>query len=250
MVFLVFRGSGWRLGRAPIVGTKGCHSVSAGDWTGLRCRQEELAGSQSAVFSGVRGLPKRLGAFHVARLRYRREMKLLDANVTMGELLAEFPSARRALFQGYHIGGCSSCGFRDEETLGQVCARNGDLPVDEVLRKIEESQEADRKQQVDPAEAAELVASGRARIVDLRTREEFDAVHIEGSTFFTQDLMHELGGWDRDTLIIFIDHRGARSLDATAYFAGHGLTNVRAMRGGIDAWSCDVDPNLPRYELE
>ena len=120
----------------------------------------------------------------------------------------------------------------------------------EVLQKIAESHEADRKLQVEPAEAAELVKTGGARIVDLRTREEFDAVHIEGSTFFTQELMNQIGGWDRETLIVFTDHKGARSLDATAYFVGHGLSNVRALRGGIDAWSCEVDPSLPRYELE
>ena len=104
--------------------------------------------------------------------------------------------------------------------------------------------------QVTPAEAADLVKSGRARLVDVRTREEFDAVHIEGATFFTQDLMRELPGWDREQLIIFVDHQGTRSLDAAAYFAGHGLQNIRSLRGGIDAWSCEVDPNLPRYELE
>jgi rhodanese-related sulfurtransferase len=75
-------------------------------------------------------------------------------------------------------------------------------------------------------------------------------VHIEGSTFFTQELMHELSGWDRNQLIIFLDHQGTRSLDAVAYFIGHGVENVRALRGGIDAWSCEVDPNLARYELE
>lgn len=177
-------------------------------------------------------------------------MTAIDPNLSMGQLLAEFPSARRALFQGYHIGGCSSCGFNAEETLAEVCARNGNLPVDEVLQKIAESEEADRALQVTPKWAAALVAEGRGRIVDLRTREEYDAVHIEGSTFFTQELMHELGGWDPETFIIFMDHKGARSLDATSYFVGHGLKNVRSMRGGIDAWSTEFDPSLPRYELE
>ena len=46
--------------------------------------------------------------------------------------------------------------------------------------------------------------------------------------------MHELGGWDRGTLIIFVCHHGIRSLDAAAYFAGHGLENVRSLRGGIE----------------
>jgi rhodanese-related sulfurtransferase len=168
----------------------------------------------------------------------------------MGELLAAYPGAQRALFRKYHIGGCSSCGFRPDETLAEVCARNGDLPVADVTEHIVTAHEADQKLQVSPAEAEELVKQGKARLLDLRTREEFDAVHIEGSTFFTQELMHELSGWDRNQLIIFLDHQGTRSLDAVAYFIGHGVENVRGLRGGIDAWSCEVDPNLPRYELE
>jgi rhodanese-related sulfurtransferase len=174
----------------------------------------------------------------------------IDPNLTMGELLAAFPSARRALFKAYHIGGCASCGFRPEETLAQVCARNENLPVEEVIEKIAESEEVDRRMLLSAPEAAELVREGKARLVDIRTREEFEAVHIEGATFFTQELMRELSGWDRETLVIFVDHRGARSLDAASYFTGHGVENVRALRGGIDAWSCEVDPALPRYELE
>jgi rhodanese-related sulfurtransferase len=174
----------------------------------------------------------------------------LDPHATMSEVLALYPGAQRALFRKYHIGGCTSCGFHAQETLSELCARNGGLPVDEVVAHIAASHEADQQVLIAPAEAAELVASGKARLLDVRTREEFDTVHIAGSTFFTQELMHELGGWDRATLLIFVDHTGVRSPDAVAYFAGHGLENVRALRGGIDAWSCEVDPALPRYELE
>ena len=174
----------------------------------------------------------------------------LDPNLPMRDLLAHFPGAQRALFRQYHLGGCSSCGFQPEETLAEICARNGNLPVDEVAAHLIASHESDLRQQVAPAEAAALVAAGKAKLVDIRTREEFDTVQIAGATFFTQELMHTLGGWDRDTLIIFVDHTGTRSLDACAYFAGHGLENVRALRGGIDAWSQEVDPSLPRYELE
>lgn len=174
----------------------------------------------------------------------------IDPSLTMRDLLVRLPGAQRALFRSYHIGGCSSCGFRPDETLAEVCARNGNLAVNDVIENLLASHEADLALQVSPEAAAELVKESKARLVDIRTREEFDAVHIEGSTFFTQELMHTLGGWDRATLIIFVDHQGTRSLDAVAYFVGHGLENVRALRGGIDAWSCEIDPELPRYELE
>lgn len=175
-----------------------------------------------------------------------------EPHLTMRELLVHFPGAQRALFRRYHIGGCASCGFQPTETLAEVCARNENLPVDEVISHILASHEADGRILISPAElAAALKGDAGAKLIDIRTREEFDAVHIEGAIFFTQELMQEiLMRWDRTALIALVDHAGARSMDAAAYFAGHGFENVRAVRGGIDAWSQEVDPAVPRYDLE
>ena len=49
--------------------------------------------------------------------------------------------------------------------------------------------------------------------------------------------------------IVVIDHAGKNGLDAAAYFTGHGLQNVRCLRGGIDAWAQDVEPTMRRYKL-
>lgn len=173
----------------------------------------------------------------------------IDPNLSMRDLLAQYPSAQRALFRAHHIGGCSSCGFRPDETLAEVCARNDNLPVADAVQTILSAHEADQAMQISPADAAAFVKAGKAKLVDVRTREEFDAVHIPGSEFLTQEIMHELGGWPKDQLIVFVCHHGIRSLDAASYFAGHGLENVRSLTGGIDAWSIEIDSSLPRYEL-
>ncbi len=174
----------------------------------------------------------------------------LSPETPMQELLQLFPGAQRALFRRYHIGGCASCGFQPTETLGQVCARNGALAFDEVAAHIEESHEAEQRIFVSPAEARRMADDG-ARLLDIRTREEFDAVHIGGASLFTQETMQEaLMRWDRAAPLVIVDHRGERSLDAAAYFTGHGFENVRALNGGIDLWSQDIDPELPRYHLE
>ena len=168
----------------------------------------------------------------------------------MRELLEVSPGAQRALFRKYHIGGCASCGFRPEETLAEVCARNESLSVDEVIDYLLVSREDDARMQIAPRELAEALKQG-ARVVDIRTREEFESARIEGSVLLSQDLMQEiLGKWDREALTVFVDHQGARSLDAASYFAGHGFTGARALRGGVDAWSVEVDPAVPRYHLE
>ena len=175
----------------------------------------------------------------------------LTADPTMQELLAAYPGAQRALFRNYHIGGCASCGFRPEEKLSEVCARNDGIAMETVLEKVRESHEQDEKVYISPPEAAKAHGAGGARFLDIRTREEHEAVKIEGSELFSQDLIQAMmSGCPKDTLLIIYDHTGTRSLDAAAYFSGHGFENVRALKGGIDAWSQQVDPALPRYSVE
>ena len=176
----------------------------------------------------------------------------IEPNITLRELLVQLPGAQRALFRKYHIGGCSSCGFSPEETLAQVCARNENLDVDEVIEHIIASEEAERAMQIEPRDLAAQIARGeRVYLLDVRTREEYDAVKIDHAHLFTQELMQEIqSSWPRENLFVIYDHQGTRSLDAAAYFQGHGFENVKSLRGGIDAWSVDVDPKLARYHLE
>ena len=170
----------------------------------------------------------------------------------MRELLVQFPGAQRALFRKYHIGGCSSCGFSPDETLAQVCARNENLNVDEAIEHIVTSEEAERAMQIEPQDVAERIARGESvYLLDVRTREEYDSVKIDQAHLFTQELMQEIqGNWPRENLVVVYDHQGTRSMDAAAYFQGHGFNNVKSLRGGIDAWSVEVDQKLPRYHLE
>jgi len=49
--------------------------------------------------------------------------------------------------------------------------------------------------------------------------------------------------------VVIIDHEGRQGLDAAAYFTGHGFDRVRCLRGGIDAWSQEIDATVPRYKL-
>src|SRR6266511_1502221 len=119
----------------------------------------------------------------------------LVAASPMGDVLAAYPGARRALFRKYHIGGCSNCGFAPDETLGQLCARNGNLNVDEVIAQIQASHELDRQLEIAPTEVAEHRARGeKVRLLDLRTREEWDAVRLDNAEFVTQELIQRLMG--------------------------------------------------------
>ena len=169
----------------------------------------------------------------------------------MREVLEAYPGAQRALFRRYHIGGCASCGFQPTETLEQVCQRNNSLNVAEVLEHIRTSHEQDAKLLIAPKELAELRQKSRdTKLIDVRSREEYEAVHIDDSLLLSQPVMQEMmSKWPRDQTLVIIDHQGKSALDAAAYFLGHGFENVRCLRGGIDAWSQEIDAKLPRYRL-
>lgn len=169
----------------------------------------------------------------------------------MSAVLEAYPGAQRALFRRYHVGGCSSCGFQPTETLAQVCERNGNLDVAEVLAHIRSSHEQDARILIEPKELAGLrQQDATLRIVDVRSREEFEAVNIAGSQLLSQDVMRQIMGDGSNTRpLVVVDHQGKNSLDAAAYFMGHGLQNVRCLRGGIDAWAQEVEPAMRRYKL-
>jgi len=178
-------------------------------------------------------------------------MMNIVAHSHMSAVLEEFPGAQRALFRRYHIGGCSSCGFQPTETLAQVCERNGGLDVNEVLSHIRSSHEQDAKVLISPMELAGLRKQDvSVRLLDVRSREEFEAVHIEGSVLMSQDTMRQIMADGSNTRpLVIVDHQGKTALDAAAYFIGHGLQNVRCLRGGIDAWAQEVETGMRRYKL-
>ncbi len=171
----------------------------------------------------------------------------MDANKKMGELMAEMPGARRALFAKYHLGGCQSCAFDEEETLGELCAR-AELDADEVLAHLLSSHEHDLEMLISPSEVAKNLAE--VTFVDVRTREEFEAVKIDDAEFFSQELQEKLFREKPSGMVVLYDHTGKYVLDQVAWFRGHGMPNTFGMKGGIDAWSQEVDTKVMRYRVE
>src|SRR5436305_4427474 len=70
--------------------------------------------------------------------------KDLSGAWTMQQVTAVFPSAQRTLFQKYHVGGCSSCGFQPTDSLSTVVGNHG-LNLDEVVQHIQRSQEMEQE---------------------------------------------------------------------------------------------------------
>lgn len=169
----------------------------------------------------------------------------------MKEIHDLLPGSRRALFAKYHLGGCSSCAYNELDSL-KVVSETNDLDATEVLAHLQVSHENDAKMLIAPAELKTLLdQGGEVLLIDTRTREEHEAVNIAGSDLLTQEKQQELfAKCAADTLIVLYDHEGKQVLDTCAWFHGHKLTGTKGLRGGIDAWSQEVDASVQRYRLE
>ena len=98
-------------------------------------------------------------------------------------------------------------------------------------------------------DAAALLASDPPpHLLDVREDFEREICLIPGSVQLTEALAQEmLSQWDKHTPIIFSCHHGGRSRGAAEYFIQAGFLNVRTLTGGIEAWSLEIDPAIPRY---
>jgi len=175
----------------------------------------------------------------------------LTAATPMGVIMETLPGAQRALFARYHLGGCQSCAFSNDETLAQLCERSENLPPDEVLQHLLDSHAHDSEMLIEPVELKNRLAGNfPPRLIDLRTREEHEAVTISGSEMFSQDLQQAIFAGDPAQPVVLYDHTGRGVLDQVAWFRGHGLKETYGLKGGIDAWSQEVDQAIPRYRIE
>ncbi|MGD9762317.1 MAG: Grx4 family monothiol glutaredoxin [Candidatus Binatia bacterium] len=103
--------------------------------------------------------------------------------------------------------------------------------------------------QIPPAEVKRLQDSGAAfEFLDVRTPHERAVASIPGTKLLDQPTVEAVERLPKDTMLVLHCHHGGRSQSAAEHFRSKGFTNVHNMAGGIDAWSRDVDPSVPRYK--
>jgi adenylyltransferase/sulfurtransferase len=85
-------------------------------------------------------------------------------------------------------------------------------------------------------------------LVDVREPHEWEICRIPGARLIPLgQLPGRLSELDGHKEIVTHCHRGTRSLRALEILRAAGFRKVRSLRGGIDAWAADVDPEVPRY---
>jgi rhodanese-related sulfurtransferase len=103
--------------------------------------------------------------------------------------------------------------------------------------------------EITPAELKARLNSGDTLVlVDVREPWEQEICRIEGARLVP---LGELAASlytlpDVDEVICYC-HHGMRSLDAAAWLRFQGFEKAKSLAGGIERWSLEIDPNVPRY---
>lgn len=123
------------------------------------------------------------------------------------------------------------------------------IPGDAGGFKIDNPNEPPRVRLMTPAELeSRLKSNEKIELFDVRSEDERKVAKIEGSKLLDQSAAEYIDSLDRDeTTLVFTCHFGQRSAAAAQHFLQQGFKKVYNLKGGIDAWSVEVDPNVPRY---
>jgi monothiol glutaredoxin len=88
---------------------------------------------------------------------------------------------------------------------------------------------------------------GALELFDVRTPKEREIAVIKGARHLDREAQDYIMSLSKDTPLYFHCHSGVRSAQAAEFFINQGFKQVYNVEGGIDAWSRDVDPEVPRY---
>lgn len=85
-------------------------------------------------------------------------------------------------------------------------------------------------------------------LLDVREPEEWALVHLPHARLVPLETLPDVvDSLDPAGELVVYCHHGARSAAAVAWLRARGFTHVHNLAGGIDRWSLEVDPSLPRY---
>ena len=96
-----------------------------------------------------------------------------------------------------------------------------------------------------------LQAGEKLCLIDVREIMEFQTARIEGASLVPMGTvpsrLGELEAQAESTTLVVICHHGMRSLNVVNWLRQQGVEQCTSLAGGIDLWSREIDPNVPRY---
>ena len=102
--------------------------------------------------------------------------------------------------------------------------------------------------ELSPSDVRSRLGADDLVLLDCREAEELGSARIAGAMHVPMgDVPQRLPHLDPEKQYVVFCHKGQRSLSVAQFLRRQDYGRVWSMRGGIDAWSAEVDPSVPRY---
>jgi rhodanese-related sulfurtransferase len=106
--------------------------------------------------------------------------------------------------------------------------------------------------EITPQEVRQRLDAGdKLMLIDVREPGEFQQARIEGAELIPMRTvpagLPHLEAQAEDALLVVYCHHGVRSLNVVNWLREQGVSACTSMAGGIDRWSLEIDPTVPRY---
>ncbi len=136
-------------------------------------------------------------------------------------------------------------------SLRELTEKHGLPSAQIVFMEIQLAARNLRVQQLSPRDA-NVLRDTEPKLIILDAREPSEWCHhegIAGAHRCEEEILNEvvLGNPPTTPYLVYC-HYGVRSMDLAHWMADQGYTSVYVIQGGLDAWSVQVDPTIPRYD--
>src|SRR5262245_48969612 len=106
--------------------------------------------------------------------------------------------------------------------------------------------------EISPLDVKRLLDEGATvKLIDVREPFEHQITRIEGAELIPMNTipprLQEIEAKGENATLVFFCHHGMRSLNVADWLRRQGVENCQSMSGGIDRWSLEIDPKVPRY---
>jgi rhodanese-related sulfurtransferase len=139
---------------------------------------------------------------------------------------------------------CAWCATRTATALlddyAAFCGEGGGTPA---------LASADTPRAITPRDLAVRLARGdRLRVIDVREEWEVRTAALDAAeAIVMSSIPARVAELPRETTYVILCHHGMRSAMVADYLRSAGFPRVINLEGGIDRWSVEVDPSVPRY---
>jgi rhodanese-related sulfurtransferase len=103
--------------------------------------------------------------------------------------------------------------------------------------------------EIRPQELRQKIDSGHKFVLlDVRRADEVATAALPNALHIPiEEIEERAGELNADDETVVYCHHGVRSLSVTVYLRNCGFRDVTSLAGGIDLWSRQIDPSVPRY---